>query len=260
MASSLCLFVCSSDNTHDVFNATFGNLLTTWPVRELSTFVGTNTRDVPEPLAAVHAPVNGWRKELLYQIQSLPPQIEYVTLLLDDFFFHEPVQEKLLLDLAARLHDLRGDYLRLRPVERAVLPWVIRRIRSILGLLPAVEQLKTSEPYYSSLQVAIWRREYLIARLSTDGSIWDFEHEVPKNSRHFAITKARLNYDHLVEKGKWYRSAPKLLDLPSTSPVFARGFEPDPFKNAKLYNRLKFMLIGYTVFRIRRLLSSRVSP
>lgn len=254
------MFVCSSDNTHDVFEAIHERLLITWPLSDIPGYVGTNTLPVPAPLQAVRAPVSGWRTELLQQIQALPQHVEHIALVLDDFFFHDAVPLDTLRRSSEFLFREQGDYLRLRAVERALLPSVFRKLRRLLGLLPEVERLHRSEPYYSSLQVAIWRRAYLTERLSVQGSIWEFEHVAPAGSRHFAVTAPCLNYEHLVEKGKWYRFAPGVLQVPASSPLFKRGFESGALKHVKAYQRFKFMLVGYAVFRTRRLLSSRLKP
>jgi hypothetical protein len=260
MTERLCIFVCSSDNTHDVFEATHERLLQTWPLTAIPAYVGTNSRSVPAPLQAVRAPASGWRTELLQQIRALPEQVEHIALVLDDFFFHKAVQLNTLQRFSSLLSQEQGDYLRLKPVERALIPSMFRRLRRLLGLLPDIERLVLGEPYYSSLQVAIWRRAYLIERLDRPGNIWAFEHEAPPGSRHFAVTAPCLDYEHLVEKGKWYRFAPDVLQVPASSAVFRRGFEEGMLKNFKAYHRVKFMLVGYTVFRLRRCLSSRVKP
>lgn len=257
MTQGLCIFVCSSDNTHDVFEATCKRLLETWPLSAIPGYVGTNTQAVPAPLQAMRAPANGWRAELLQQIQSLPCQVDQVALLLDDFYFHSAVQIDTLQRFSEVLRREQGDYLRLRPLERALIPSMVRRLRVLFGLMPDVERLARGEPYYSSLQVAIWRRTYLTERLGSPGSIWKFEHEAPSDSRHFAVTSPCLEYEHLVEKGRWYRFAPDVLKVPASSPIFKRGFEQSALKNFKSYHRVKFMLVGYAVFRARRFLSSR---
>lgn len=260
MKARLCVFVCSSDNTHDVFEATHERLLQTWPLSVIPAYVGTNTQAVHAPLQAVHAPVSGWRTELLQQIRALPEQVEQIALVLDDFFFHSAVQLDTLQRLSKLLSEEHGDYLRLKPVERALIPSVFRQLRRLFGPLPVIERLSQGEPYYSSLQVAIWRRAYLTERLDSPGNIWAFEHEVPPRSRHYAVTAPCLEYEHLVEKGKWYRYAPDVLQIPASSPIFKRGFEENALKNFKAYQRFKFMLVGYAVFRLRRRLSSYVKP
>ncbi len=45
-----------------------------------------------------------------------------------------------------------------------------------------------SEPYYSSVELAIWKRSYLRSLLRQPGSIWEFEHIVT-NERHYAVWK-----------------------------------------------------------------------
>lgn len=256
----LCLFICSSDNTHDVFEALHGRLIQAWPLSKIPGYVGINHQTIPAPLQAVRAPASGWRTELLQQIQSLPEQVDYIVLVLDDFFFHRAVQLDSIVRYVHVLQCQHGDYLRLKPLERALIPSMFRQLRRLFGLLPDIERLGQGEPYYSSLQVAIWRRTYLIERLDSPGNIWAFEHEVPPGSRHFAVTAPCLEYEHLVEKGKWYQYAPDVLQIPASSPIFKRGFEESSLKNFKAYQRFKFMLVGYAVFRLRRLLAPRVKP
>jgi len=197
---------------------------------------------------------------LLQQVRALPEQVEQIALVLDDFFFHSAVSLDTLQRLSKLLDEERGDYLRLKPLERALIPSIFRQLCRLFGLLPDIERLGQGEPYYSSLQVAIWRRTYLIERLDSPGNIWAFEHEVPPGSRHFAVTAPCLEYEHLVEKGKWYQYAPDVLQIPASSPIFKRGFEESSLKNFKAYQRFKFMLVGYAVFRLRRLLAPRVKP
>jgi hypothetical protein len=86
--------------------------------------------------------------------------------------------------------------------------------------------LSFSEPYYSSVAVAIWKRSYLKSPLREPGSIWAFEHTVT-NERHYAVWEAILEQDQNVTKGRWSLRARRRLAKQGISfPATKRQFEP----------------------------------
>lgn len=247
-----CVFVSSSDNTYDVFSLVSGNVAEKWPTEAFDFYVGLNEKIAKAPFHTISAPVSGWRTELEYQINALPGKFRYIVLILDDFFFYEKVDP----DELARLMDMvRGrhiHYLRLKPLERSGLGKALIFLRGLGRSSDGIIRIADDEPYYSSLQVAIWDRSHLSEMLKQSGSIWEFEHNVLAGSKHYATTRKFLRYNHLVEKGKWFRHAPETLGCRDPESFEHRGFEQSLLKHSRIYNRIKFFLFGYVFFRFRR--------
>lgn len=246
-----CIFVSSSDNTYDVFSLVSGSIAEKWPVEAFDCYVGLNEKTAKAPFHSISAPVSGWRTELKYQINALPEIFRYVILLLDDFFFYEKVDPDELVRLMGMVRGQHIHYLRLKPLERSGLGKALIFLRSLRRNSDGIIRLTDDEPYYSSLQVAIWDRSHLATMLEQSGSIWEFEHNVIAKSKHYATTRRFLRYNHLVEKGKWFKHAPKTLNCRDPESFAHRGFEQSLLKHSRIYNRIKFFLFGYVFFRFR---------
>lgn len=252
MIQDTCIFVSSSDNTYDVFSLVSGSVAEKWSVEAFDCYVGLNEKTAKAPFHAISAPVSGWRTELKYQINALPEKFRYVILLLDDFFFYEKVDPDELVRLMEMVRGQHIHYLRLKPIERSGLGKALIFLRSLRRNSDGIIRLTDDEPYYSSLQVAIWERSHLATMLEQSGSIWEFEHNVIAGSKHYAITRRFLRYNHLVEKGKWFKHAPETLNCQDLESFEQRGFEKSLLKHSRIYNRIKFFLFGYVIFRLRR--------
>jgi len=252
MMDDCCLFVSSSDNTFDVFSLVSESVVRNWPTADLAFYVGLNEQTADAPFQTIPAPVSGWRTELALQINALPQQFHYIILILDDFFFHEKIDSGELSYFLSLTYSLKFDYLRLKPLERSAVGRFIQLFKNLRCGIERVNRLAYDEPYYSSLQAAIWERSYLLKMLTQNGSIWEFEHKVIDGSRHYAVNKNLLNYEHLVEKGKWFKYAPSTLGFSGPNHLDKRGFVRSWVKNSKIFNMIKFGLLGYTIFRVRR--------
>ena len=112
--------------------------------------------------------------------------------------------------------------------------------------------LALSEPYYSSLNAAIWKRDYLRSLLLNPGSIWDFEHIVG-TERHYAVWYPALNYHPLVGEGKWLPQTPELLAQQGLSlSDSARQSHGKISRLRRIRRKIVFNTIGYLSFRVRR--------
>lgn len=254
-----CIFVSSSDNTYDVFSLVSGSVVEKWTDGAFDFYVGLNNNIANPPFQTIMAPVSGWRTELGYQINALPKEFRYIILILDDFFFFEKVDLKKLTHFVNIVRERHIHYLRLKPLERSGLGRILLYLRSLNGNKDGIIQLDVNEPYYSSLQVAIWDRSHLSKILSQSGSIWEFEHKVIAGSSCYATTQKFLKYVHLVEKGRWFKHAPNILNCFDHDSFTKRGFEQSLLKHSKIYNRIKFFLFGYVFFRYRRMMKQRGS-
>jgi hypothetical protein len=249
------IFVASSDNTHDVFSVVSPSLVESISVDRYEMFVGLNSISVSLPFHGVYAPASNWANELSLQLKQLPSQIEYLVLVLDDFYFYKKTQENKLKNIYKYAVEKNVDYLRLIPVKRSIFARIIRSI--FFKKSELIKRINSDEPYYSSLQVAIWKKEYLIFLLESKVNIWEFEHLAQKNSHHFAVCENGIvGYEHLVEKGKWLIHAKNLLPYCVDNSFLKRGWDTRKFYKYKLLRELKFQIYGYSIFKIKRYISN----
>ena len=164
----------------------------------------------------------GGANNLIAQLDSLPEQIEYVMRLDEDLLFLSPVDGERLNAIAEEV--LRADlvYVSLLPIARSLLGGVFEFVRRKLSRQP-LRPLSFSEPYYSSLNPAIWKRSYLRDLLRQPGNVWEFEHIVT-DKRHYAVWERVLDFDAIVAKGKWLPTGPAAIGAAGSEPCqFAAG-------------------------------------
>lgn len=253
---NVCVFVASSDNTRDVFVHVFQSFARNWPDCPFPRYVGQNTLPFTgTPLPGFHAllaPVSGWATELAAQLEQLPDSVEYVLLFLDDFFLLSPVETAKLFRIVTEATARNLEYLRLIPIARSIPDRIFRRFCACTPI-STWERISPDAPYYSSLQVALWKRDYLVQLLTADLNIWQFEHLSMPNSAHYAICGCPpIKYTHLVEKARWQRFARRALlrEGISFSPGKRRVVSPWGGLKRRV-DILKFGLIGYSWVRLR---------
>jgi len=202
------VFICSSDSRRDVLDRVLPSVLGNWKDCPYPIYVGLNSPPDRWPnITPVLAPPSDWRGELACQLRQLREQ--RLILLLDDYLIEAPVNQPRMAELLGTFDESRLSYLRLLPLGLSV--W--ERIGGLAK--PATEHVRAisqSRPYFCSLQIALWRREHLLAMLCGSGSIWEFEHQCMDGASHFAIAaRPPVRYRHLVEKGRWQPYARRLL-------------------------------------------------
>ncbi len=259
---TICAFVSSSDNTRDVFAQVSKSFSVFWPDCPFQKYVGLNTPDSTDDLSGfepIYAPVGGWRPELLSQIRLLPKSIEYILLFLDDFLLLERVDNSNLERILEKALENKLKYLRLIPISRAIIPQVFRQL-SRMFRMSDWERIPDRMPYYSSLQVALWKRAHLEGMLELKGGIWDFENQWISGVSHYAVADtALINYVHVVEKGKWQATARRLfgkVNLP-----FWHGHRKtlSPTRQFILkFNKIKFLFIGYSYVKLKRFFTGKL--
>lgn len=258
MTKTICVFVCSSDNTRDVFEQVARAFEVHWRNCPFERYVGLNSpihsESLPKGFKPLYAPVAGWRSELERQLAQLPVQYTHVLLFLDDFLLLKPVEWASLQRVLAEAIATKIEYLRLVPVCRALLPRLLRHWYR--RLKPAlIEPIPNTSPYYSSLQVALWKREHLREWLKNcDGTIWEFEHHQAEGSMHYAVVgQPPISYEHVVEKGIWRPHARRLFNEAGLSFNPGSRLGAGFLNNALLwYHKVKFLIIGYSWVRVRR--------
>ena len=256
VAGRFCVLVNSSDSARDVFEIVYRNAETVWRGCDWPRYVGFTSQHADMygfKAIAADGPA-GWREQLGAQLDRLPAEIEYVLRLEEDFLFLSPVDGEKLDAIAELMARTDMVYTSLVPVPRSFSGRVAEFFRRKLSTQP-LRALSSSEPYYSSLNPAIWKRSYLRSLLRQPGNAWEFEHIVT-DEQHYAVWEPVLDYDALVAKGKWLPRARRRLARQGLS----LANSPRPFQTvgARLRNirqRSVFALVGFASFRIRRKLN-----
>ena len=252
---TVCVFVASSDNTRDIFYQVAPSFGKHWSDCPFSIFVGLNSPadDLPPAFQGVYAPARQWQKELSHQLNQLPEQIERVLLFLDDFLILSLVDTPRVLCLVEKAVRNHIRYLRLIPQSQACLPLLGSKIRHRYHPVP-YEAIRENAPYNASLQIALWERKYLANMLGRAEDIWDFEHVCVPGIRHFSVVEnPPIRYVHVVEKGQWEPNAESLFkvsDLPF-DPTGRKIRSSRDLVQLRI-NKMKFAVLGYSVFRLKR--------
>lgn len=255
-AGRFCVFVSSSDRARDIFEIVFQNSDTIWRDCDWPRYVGFTSQhpDIYGFTALAAKQPSNWQGELGDQLDSLPEHIEYLLLLVEDTLFMSPVngaELKAIADLMLR-DDL--SYVRLVPVRRNFAGRVVEFFRQKLDKRP-LRPLPRSEPYYTSVEFAIWKRSYLRDLLRLPGSIWDFEHIV-SDQPHYAVWNKLVDQHQIVTRGKWNRLAPRLLARRGLSLSHSkREFQTLASAVRGIRQMITFEAFGFLPFRIRRRLN-----
>lgn len=246
---STAVFVASSDNTADVLQRVFPAFMKFWPDCVYPVYVGLNERNLPwDGPRVVRAPRSEWRTELKAQLGQLDE--DRVILILDDFLIQGPVDHEKVADLVRLCFEHEWPYLRLIALERA---FIARFMHKAL-LVPdtVAEPIPVGMPYFSSLQISIWKKSHLEASLGVPGSIWQFEQLALQNARHYAVTgSACIPYRHLVEKGKWLPdAADRLAAAGLPTDLGSRPVWSNRMRLRQGWAKAQFELIGYGAMRL----------
>jgi hypothetical protein len=264
IAGRFCVFVSSSDRGRDIFEIVFQNAEKMWRDCDWPRYVGFTTKHADVygcKVVAAKAPSN-WQGELVDQLDSLPEEIEYLYLTFEDALFMSPVDGAKLNAIAELMVAENISYVSLIPLSRNIPGRVIEHFRRKLGKRP-LRRLSFSEPYYSSLVAAIWKRSYLRSLLRQHGSIWDFEHIVSKEP-HYAVWEPVIDHDQIVTKGKWsFRAARQLATQGISLTNSKREFRTVGPGLRDIREKIVFQLVGFLSFRLRRrlkMISHRAPP
>jgi hypothetical protein len=252
-AGRFCVLVTSSDRARDIFEIVFQNADRIWHDCDWPRFVGFTSKH-PNLYGFKTLRAKGpsdWRQEVGDYLDALPEQIEYVLRIDEDALFMSPVDGSKLNAIADLMIRENLAYVRLVPVTRNIAGRLLEYFRRKLDTRP-LRLVSTTEPYYSSVELAIWKRSYLRSLLRQPGTIWDFEHMV-SNECHYAVWEPVVKQHQIVTRGKWNRSAPRLLARQGlTLTNSKREFQTLGSWLRWVRERLSFELAGFLSFRIRR--------
>ena len=237
------VFICGSDSRIDVLERTLPAVQKFWPSR-YPIYVGLNSCSRPLPVGVpVIAPPSEWRCEFGQQLSQIDH--DYLIVMLDDFLIQAPVDQDRLDELVDNATRLNLDYLRLIPLGRSLLARAVGWRPTEIS--PGIERIRDRHPFYSALQIAIWRKSHLLRMLEPPLSIWEFEHQSIRQASHCAIKAAPpIAYRHLVEKGRWLPYARSLLVRAGFAPELGdRPSWPATRYGQLWFDELRWVVLGY---------------
>lgn len=247
-----CVLVASADNTLDIFEIVFQNAETDWRDCDWPRYAGFTTQQSDRfGFHMVAAKEADWRKRVIGQLDRLPENIRYVLLLLEDFFLTAPVNGAELNAVAE--HALRHNlaYVRLVSLSRSILGHGLEWFRRTFATQP-LRPLASWEPYYSSVDPTLWRRDYLRALLQQPGTIWQFEYTVGPE-RHYSVWRSVVRFRALIGRAKWYRFSAGLLARRGLSLAQStRERQTLRFTFRYFLQTINFRTFGYLTYRLRR--------
>jgi hypothetical protein len=255
-AGRFCVLITSSDSGRDIFETVFQNAETIWRNCDWPRFVGFTTKH-PDLYGFKALAAKGpfeWRQAVVDYLDALPEQTEYVLRIDEDALFMAPIDGDRLNAIADLMVRENLAYVRLVPVTRNFAGRVVEYLRRKFNKQP-LRLISFSEPYYSSVELVIWRRSYLRSLLKQPGTIWEFEHTI-SDEPHYAVWTALVEQHQIVTRGKWSRSAPRLLARRGLSLGNSRReFQSRRSWLRQLREKISFQIAGFLSFRIRRRLN-----
>jgi hypothetical protein len=255
-AGRFCVFVTSSDRGRDIFEIVFQNAERMWRDCDWPRYVGFTSKypDLYGFTAIAAKGPSDWQGELRDQLDSLPDEIEYVYLTFEDSLFLSSVNGAKLNAIADLMVSQDLSYVSLIPLNRNIPGRVVEYVRRKLSKQP-LRRLSLSEPYYSSLAAAIWKRSYLQSLLRQPGLIWDLEHVVT-NEPHYAVWQPVIDHGQIVRKGQWNFGADRQLAAQGISLANSkREFRTVKAGIRDIRERIVWELVGFLSFRLRRRLN-----
>ncbi|GBD03695.1 hypothetical protein HRbin19_00992 [bacterium HR19] len=209
---NLSVLISSHAKAFDLWNITHFFFKKNWPNCPYAVYLGANGENrikyCPEDWIYLNKGEDvSWAKSMKSYLESIPA--DYILLFLDDFIILRPVNQKLIDEAYEFLVANNGVMLRLVPSPKGTI-YLNENFRRI--------DVKNRVPYVTSLQVAIWKKSFLIKLLKYDFDPWEFEIKAGKvkesmecYDKFFVTTKPLIFYKHFVEKGKFYPFIRKLI-------------------------------------------------
>jgi len=244
--SAVAVLICSSDARRDVLDRVLPALLRCWRACPYPIYVGLNsTFDSIDYVRSLVAQKSDWRGEVTDQLRQIGES--HVILVLDDYLFQRVVDQERLSVLVAEALKRDVPYLRLLPLGKSL----AGRLKALMRLRPKgdIEPIPAGRPFYSSMQISLWKKTHLLGMLDRPGSIWDFEHRHDTGVVHYSICRSSpFVYQHLVERGRWLPYAGKLLARAGMSTDLGARKVWSPWIRVKLIaDEIRFHLLGYGI-------------
>lgn len=258
MNSSFPLVIASYAKAYDFWHITDYFLKKYWN-KNRRIYLGANGKDkkkfVPDNWKYINCGEDiSFSKSLIDYLKSIDD--EYFILMLDDFMILEKVDNDKIEKAFNFIRSHDGVYLRLVPNPKGEI-----KIDSDFSKI----DVQSYVPYVTSLQMTIWKKDFLIKLLSYDFSPWEFEIKAGKtkesleNRDNFYVTNYNfITYTHFVEKGKFYPFLKDILrkeGLPlKSSRMFLSELELKKMKDSYLKKSIRNFLPSKYVNIVRKLL------
>ena len=250
------LLISSHSKANDIWYITDYFLKKYWKVG-LTITLGANGADKTEFVPKNWKYVNNgedisFSKSLMDYLENVDE--EYFILMLDDFMILEEVDNSKIEKAFEFIKSNNGVYLRLVPNPKGDL-----KINNDFSKI----DVKSQVPYVTSLQMAIWKKEFLMELLKYDFNPWEFEVKAGKtkesmlNSDGFYVASNNfVTYTHFVEKGKFYPFLKDILKKERLSLWSSRKFlseaELNKMKDSYIKKSIRKILPSQYVNLIRK--------
>jgi hypothetical protein len=212
MSDGLAVLIMSCDAYDDTWRPFFHFFDKYWPDCPYTIYFASNYRypDHPRIVPLLFNQESNWSEELLSILGKIPES--HLMYIQDDYFLLKKVESVRVDSLwkEAMARDIA--YLRLFPLAHE-LPFPGTR---------EIGPLRSDSEYLTSLQTAIWKKDYLASLLVVGESPWAFEHESPVRARATkAVFASAISQNKspsedeypfyyfctAILKGKWMRDA-----------------------------------------------------
>jgi len=253
------LLISSYFKSYDIWHITNHFIKKNWKNNNLKIYLGANGENKKEYCPENWIYINkGEDRSFSQSLKSYLEEIkeEYFILMLDDFLILDKVNNDLINKAFKFIKENKGVYLRLVPNPKG--DFKIDKYFSKIDV-------KNKVPYITSLQMAIWKKDFLIELLKYDFNPWEFEvkagktQEALENSDKFFVTNfAFVKYTHFVEKGKFYPFIKKLMQKENLYLIGNRDFwkeeELIKFKDSKIKKFIRNIIPNKYKNKLRRIL------
>ena len=256
------ILISSYYKSYDIWHITNYFLKKNWDDDNLKIYLGANGENKKEYCPENWIYINkGEDRSFSQSLKSYLEEIEeeYFILMLDDFLILEKVNNDLINKAFEFIREKKGVYLRLVPNPKG--DFKIDKYFSKIDV-------KNKVPYITSLQMAIWKKDFLIKLLEYDFNPWEFEvkagktKEALENSDKFFVTNfAFVKYTHFVEKGKFYPFIKELIQKENLQLIGNRDFwkeeELIKFKESKIKKFIRSIIPNRYINNIRKFIGKK---
>lgn len=225
---NLAIVVLSCDKYADAWEPFFLMFQKYWPDCPFPIYLTSNQKkfqssrihiDIKQVLSNTFS---SWGEETYITLNQIKE--DYILLILEDFFIYQPVQTREIIEYFQIMLEENAVFMRLASFPKKYDEWwpstFVTEKYSIVSI---------DAQYLICLQIAIWRKDFLLSIIEKSESPWEFEINGTKRSRAYALKygykflslnrNPKLNNVHgpityfcsAITQGKWERDAIQLL-------------------------------------------------
>ncbi len=205
LPTRIAVLVVSCDNYADLWQPFFDLFRRFWPDCPFPVYLLTNRKrfDAPGVVTIQAGKDVSWSDNVLEGLRHIKE--DFVLMWIDDLFLLEKVDTEALLRVCNEFIKVDGNYIRLNPTVKADKPF-----NDYFGLA------SKGTIYRTATVMSLWRKEVLRELLKPGESAWDFEiHGTIRSDVYdgfYSTNETQISVVNTVIKGKWQRSALRMLD------------------------------------------------